>query len=591
MPSRLLPALSAVLALACTPAVHGPTTAPPTVAVAPPEGPPPSAAITPPAALDARVSGELLRADLRRLEQLLVDSHPDAFSGGGGRVAFARRFAEVAASIGDDGMTVAEFLARVRPLVAAVRDGHTTIGSPLTRDDGPRARLELSIAGGEIYVSGVPAPADRHWLGARVSGVGGVGIAELAARMQTLRGYDNAYTNLVHLRDALVRPDGLAALLRSEAPATTLALELSPAHGPAASWKVPFASATPAMLRPPTHYEAPELDDAGMGWAFVDGSKSIAVLRIASMMRYREAFEVWRATGFTANLGDHLTAVAKAAAPYDRPRNVDEAIALVPSATATMTALMSEMAEHHTQVLIVDLRGNTGGNSAMNAIVGYFLMPVNELVSLDEGYQIPRYSQLWLDNHDATLDELRGRIPGIELGDFDFSEERRWRAHHRAVDHDAPPVDDVQARIDAFIAQADAIPTFAAELRERRWSAGFTGPVVVVGDADTYSAGFDLLAMLVRRGATFVGTPSSQAGNCFIDALGYELPASGLRGSISYKRSLMFPDDPARGELLRPDVELTWRELAAHHFDPEAAMQLAIAAARTRARHGRARRP
>lgn len=587
MPLRSLTALSVVVALACAPAVHGPTTTPePMPAAAPGDTTDTGPAIPPPASLDARVSGERLRADLRRLEQLLVEAHPDPFVAGGGRVAFARRFDEAALRIGDDGMTVAEFLALVRPLVASVRDGHTTVGSPLTRSDDARAQVELAIAGGEIYVAGVPTEADRHHLGARVTGVDGVPIAELAARMRGLRGYDNAYGNLVHLRDALRRADELAALLRKDAPAT-LRLELTPAHGHAGTWEVPFAATSPTMLRPASHYEPPELDDAGMGWGFVDDAKSIAVLRITSMMRYREAFEVWRATGFTANLGDHLTEVAKAAAPYGRPRNVDEAIALVPSATATMTSLVGEMAEHHTQVLIIDLRGNTGGNSAMNAIVGYFLMPLGELVTLDEGYQIPRYSQLWLDNHGATIEDLRAKIPGLELGDYDFSEERRWRA----AGHVPPPADEVQARIDTFVAQAEAIPTFAVELRERRWSAAFTGAVVVVGDADTYSAGFDLLAMLVRRGATFVGTPSSQAGNCFIDALGYELPASGLRGSISFKRSVMFPDDPARGELLHPDVELGYRELATRHFDPEASMQLAITAARARARHGHPRRP
>ena len=36
---------------------------------------------------------------------------------------------------------------------------------------------------------------------------------------------------------------------------------------------------------------------------------AIAVLRIASMMRYREAFEVWRATGFTANLGEPMASL------------------------------------------------------------------------------------------------------------------------------------------------------------------------------------------------------------------------------------------------------------------------------------------
>ncbi|MEZ4573269.1 MAG: hypothetical protein R2849_23720 [Thermomicrobiales bacterium] len=48
-----------------------------------------------------------------------------------------------------------------------------------------------------------------------------------------------------------------------------------------------------------------------------------------------------------------------------------------------------------------------------------------------------------------------------------------------------------------------------------------TFEVTVLTSARTYSAGFDMAAMLYKHGATIVGAPSSQAGNCFIDTLRY----------------------------------------------------------------------
>ena len=77
-----------------------------------------------------------------------------------------------------------------------------------------------------------------------------------------------------------------------------------------------------------------------------------------------------------------------------------------------------------------------------------------------------------------------------------------------------------------------------------------------------------------------MGVPSAQAGNCFIDALQYNLPRSGLRGSISYKLSLMYPDDPEAGRVLRPARELTYPDPRAMDFDPNASLRLALQPAR-----------
>jgi hypothetical protein len=82
--------------------------------------------------------------------------------------------------------------------------------------------------------------------------------------------------------------------------------------------------------------------------------------------------------------------------------------------------------------------------------------------------------------------------------------------------------------------------------------------------------------MLVKRGASLVGVPSSQAGNCFIDGLFYTLERSQLTGIISYKWSRLFPDEPERGRLLRPHRELTYDYLASVGFDRNASIALAL---------------
>lgn len=74
----------------------------------------------------------------------LVDSHPDPYAGFGGVIGFWRRVAETRDALPDGGANGAGFLSLLRPLVAGVRDAHTTI-LPAGRayDAEPAASLGL----------------------------------------------------------------------------------------------------------------------------------------------------------------------------------------------------------------------------------------------------------------------------------------------------------------------------------------------------------------------------------------------------------------------------------------------------------------
>lgn len=104
----------------------------------------------------------------------------------------------------------------------------------------------------------------------------------------------------------------------------------------------------------------------------------------------------------------------------------------------------------------------------------------------------------------------------------------------------------------------------------------WTPRVVVLTSAWTYSAGFDVVKLLLHNGATVIGVPSAQAGNCFIDVLRFRLEHSGLAGWVSFKWSQAFPGDAERGRVLRPSRELTYADLAARDFDPHASVALAL---------------
>jgi hypothetical protein len=253
---------------------------------------------------------------------------------------------------------------------------------------------------------------------------------------------------------------------------------------------------------------------------------------------------------------------------------VDERIAAVPSAAELFRDLFSAMRREHTATLIVDLRRNTGGNSFLGHILGAFLYPLDSLVTTESGYQVPRYSPLYFESHQGdSLEQARARSGlALEPGDLDFSEERAWRERQRQR---LTPQERERLRQE-FLEGAARSPTFARELAAGPLHVPESPRVVVLTSARTYSAGFDLVALLKAHGATVVGVPSAQAGNCFIDTAPFRLEHSGLTGSISFKYSVLFPEDTANGELLRPDRELRFDELAALGFDPHAAVLLAL---------------
>jgi hypothetical protein len=530
-------------------------------------------------AVDAarRIPAGELRADVRQLTHLLETAHPDPYQRGGGKVAFHRRLHRTLAAIPDTGMTRAEFYTLVSPLVAAVRDGHTNLWIP---DTGGGRRLSLPlgfrVVGAELVIMRVHDQALRSWIGGRLRAVEGVPFAELIERQRGLAGYDNEVHNLLKLGHSLVQWQRLTRLIpelagRAGDEPVVVALTLArPGHEPA-TVRVPLVEELPAAIEAPSTVELPAFERAAQVFGFLDSQRTVAVLRIDNMMGYREAFEWNLSRGF-------MRAKRSAGNAYERandrpaPEDPDSLVAGIPAATDLFRELVVAMREAGTRTLLIDLRGNAGGNSAISAILIYFLHGREVMASAEGGYQIRKYSALYFDNYTKrTLDDINeDRELPLERGDYDFASEVEYR-RSRAEDDDLA---EMLAAYDRFFAH---MPTFHAEFVSGEHEAHYLPRhVVVLGSAGTRSAAFDLLVDLYRLGATIVGTPSAQAGNCFIDTLGFELDHSGLRGGISYKYSLLFPEDPERGDVFRPHHELDYETLETYGFDPNAEVRLAL---------------
>jgi hypothetical protein len=523
---------------------------------------------------EMRLSKHALQEDVLQLANLLVESHPDPYSAGGGPLAFRRRIQSVLESITEEGMTATEFLRLLRPLVASVQDGHTSVRFPEregTQTPSARLWLDWDTVEGQLYLSGVYRLQDESFLGARLQTLEGVPFAQLTERISQVWGCDNNYHRLVRLSRAFAEPVLLADILGIKALPQWLHLTLLLPDGSEQEVALPLSEEAPGeVIQPASHIFVPTLNAAQMGWSFLDEQHKIACLRATSMWHYREAFEFSQAIGNQAHLDSALEQTVRKVVTGPLPEEIEARIAAIPSATDLLRDVFSAMREAQSTHLVVDVRHNGGGNSIFGAMLLYFLYGLERLLTTDGGYQIKRYSPHFFQvNQNLKPEDYQ---EALQNGGYDFSMEKVWQKHQQQ----GWSVEDRERESQDLQGLFAHMPTFSPLFEQRLWEASWTPHVLVLTSADTYSAGFDLAVDLYHQGADLIGVPSAQAANCFIDGLWYGLEHSQLEGWVSFKRSLGFPNDPERGKLLRPHHELTYVYLARQGFDPHATVRLAL---------------
>ncbi|MDH4271525.1 MAG: S41 family peptidase [Candidatus Aminicenantes bacterium] len=291
----------------------------------------------------------------------------------------------------------------------------------------------------------------------------------------------------------------------------------------------------------------------------MDQPKKVAVLRFGNMMGYREAME------YVASAMDSKTAAAWANSNYERfnkkkpPENLKETIAGIPSATETFMSLAADMKKAGTETLLIDVRGNPGGNSFITDILIYFLYGWKIRDSVCNTVTIQKFSELYFMNYAQPTIDVFSKFYAFPLTVEDYA----FREYGRA-DQFEP-------------AELERYATFASE-KKRGTYEGFYRPrnIIVLTSSKTFSSAYWLAADLTKAGAKLVGIPSGQAGNSFGDVLSFRLKNSGLAGGVSYRQFLKFPDDQAKGKILRPDFELTYEKLRQFDFDPNAEILWAL---------------
>jgi hypothetical protein len=523
-----------------------------------------------------RLDRESLIADTRQLADMIERVHPDPYVNGGGKVAFHRRVQAALAAIPADGMSRNEFYRLLLPVVTGIRDAHTWLRSPYAyNDDAPGGiPLYFGVVDSNLYVVAVPEERYRPLIGALLVSVEGVLYRDLVNRLWTMVSGENEYQLLRNLAYAgiLWERSFLTDLLPEWRDQSQVRLTLQHRDGRIVEHTIPIPSELPGpFISPGSRIERPSPGPAGFGYAFLDSARTTALLVVDQMGSYREAFEMWHGLA-PADAESEAREVYERVHETRAPDGFDAVIAGLPSATELFRSLVQEMKDAGTRTLLVDVRRNDGGNSAMSAILLYFLYGREVLLRAQfHRTEVRRYSEDYFATHAVEPFERANREQAVPLRrtDYDFSAD--W---YGRLQEDPGAVPQLTAEYEQ---EVDQMPTFAAEYRSGEYERYYLPEhVMVLSSPRTFSSGYTLMYYLYRAGATIVGTPSAQAGNCFGETLTFELERSGLTGTVSQKRVDYFHNDPEAGRVLRPHHPLTYEALKRYDFDLNAEILLAL---------------
>jgi len=505
--------------------------------------------------------------DTRQLVKILEESHPDPYSSFGGKIAFHRDFQKIIALIPEEGMTNTEFYNMLMPFIAAVRDMHTGLINPVkSGQNGHGLPLKFKVIEQDLVVMEALSNENKDLLGSKLVSVLWIPFDTLVERQTRLRGIENKPGELVFLSISLKTLNGIKKLIPEWTDNGEITAEFRLKSGELINKVFQISSENSGdALTFPSKELKPSTEKSDVAYNFIDDKKQTALLVIASMERYREASESWFAEGMEG-AAEYSGIAYQHFNNEEPPVNREELLKGIPSATETFIALIQDIKKNDTKNLIVDLRDNTGGNSMMKEILNYFLFGKDGLLSMNQGYQIIKYSDLYFQIYSTDSLSLINKQREILLTkeDYDFSIEKSYRENNVDIEQ----VDEFLRRSSTFWNVYNSGQYNKPTIRLEN--------IIVLCNPYTTSSGFNLLTALTDKGAKVVGTASAQPGNNFGDVLFFQLNNSEIKGYVSFKQNVTFPDDPVIGKCLIPDYPLTYLKFKSLGFDPDAEIIFAL---------------
>jgi len=506
---------------------------------------------------------KVLVEDARQLAQIIETAHPDPYIRGGGKIAFHRRLQDMLEAIPQEGMSQKQYHKLLLPFVAAIGDGHTRIYlSSSKKNFLPVLPFEFEIIEEYLYIARVYEERYIPLIGAILISLEEIPFEELINRQEKLYGCDNKYHKLLNLSMNLRSQEEITNLIPEWKNNKKIRAVLKLSSGEIKNYIFFSPEKRPKhIFAPQSKINLPSIKYGDFDYYFLDKEKKIALLRVEGMMGYREAYEYFSALDipWVKKQADKVYKQLYRSTP---PANLRDVIQCLPPVTDIFKSFVKEMKIAGTQTLLIDIRKNGGGNSIMSLILIYYLYGHDVMESLNPGFQIRKFSNLYFHQYKTDYSKIIINGEGLALtkNDYDFIKEKS--------------AFDKKVELKHYV---KLIPTFEQEFNSAKYD-GYYLPenIIVLCSPHTYSAGYTMMIWAYRLGATIIGIPSAQAGNSFGDLLYYKLSNTGIAGTISHKKFVHFPHNPELGKIFEPHYTLAYGKLASYNFDPNAEILYAL---------------
>lgn len=501
------------------------------------------------------LNSDSLAADFCYLVQQLEATHPDPYTGFGGKVFFHKQAFELENELRkQSSCTLAEFWEKSMAFLASLQDGHTYLMG-LSKQEQLQQRflsVQLRTLPDGVVLQGVPE-AHKELLGSMLLGVNEQETAELLAGTALFRASENLY-DCYHVFCCYFPTERFLHRLIPDLK-ENITLHLRTPAGQEVTLELPFLSheerGKVVMACVPNREGIPTEQ---LAYRFIDDKKQVMFLKVNSIMA-RDNFEFMYQAGW-GDLHRQLDSFYQQQLKQPMPADTAQAIQAIPSFSGVFAEMLKEMKKEQAPCLVIDLRGNSGGWTPIVHPTLYQLYGDRYLQTDFETAYYRIISPLYMKKMNTTLEEFnQEHQASYQWGDYTFKEAIPGKL----------PIDTLRSNFlnrcmssvkDELYAQ-EGQPVYEPE------------QVYVVTDERTFSAAFHYAYFLWKMGATIVGVPSGQAPNTFMEQTLFKLPYTGLNGSISNTMQQFLPGKDRRAKIFWPDWMPTREDYQKYNFDQQ----------------------
>jgi hypothetical protein len=503
-------------------------------------------------------------SDLNHLKNLLETTHPDPYTSYGGKVNFNKKIQTIKRNIPEIGLSLFDFYSLTSKFISQLNDGHTFIIQPENPQKDTlnyQLPLKFKITMDCIYIQGT-IQENKKRLGAKVITIENITIDSLLQKVRILQPCENIYGAYLNLTKMLGRYTTVKIFfpnIKNE-----LHLTIQYVNGKTESLNIEFLTENQFKQKSwieNTNFHNITPNGKLLDSVFIDKQNKIAYIgwhhSISSTREMVESVRKFSPTYLDVNLN-----AAYQSMNQQRPANNDSAISKLPSLFEIFGDVLEKMKRNSSTHLIIDLRYNSGGYTPITIPTLYMLFG-DRYFEFNPSVEYNRLlSELYLKKINQTLEEFnRNNNSNYQIGDYIFS---------GFFDQDTTKTV-IQRRNQFLDRQKKQGFSTMNRINKLDGKPIYNPQIIVLTSPMTFSAAYHFTWFLWKIGkAKIVGTPSSQAGNAFMETTPFELPKTHLKGSISSSVQLFFPNDFKKGIIQMPDFPMNWELYKKYSFDNNA---------------------